>query len=77
MSGQPRIRVTITETIVYERIYTPTEIVEADPSLADPTHGEIVTRINDHGDSEVRLHEDMERHNTVTNAVAESVLIDE
>lgn len=77
MSDQPHIRVTITEAIVYERIYTPTEIVEADPALADLAPDEIVTLINDHGDSEGLLHEDMECHNKVTSAVAEAVLIDE
>lgn len=77
MSDQPRIRVTITETVVYERSYTPEEIVDADPALAGLTPGEIVTRINDHGDSEGHLHEDMERDNEVTSAVAAAVLIDE
>ncbi|NLU64968.1 hypothetical protein HCA61_22280 [Rhodococcus sp. HNM0563] len=75
MSDQPRIRVTITETIVYERSYTPEEIAEAAPGLGGLTPGEIVTVINDHGDSEGHLHEDMERHNEVTGAVAEAVLI--
>ena len=39
--------------------------------------GAITALINDHGDNEGRLHEDMERYNEVTSAVAEAVLIDE
>lgn len=77
MSDQPRIRVTITETVVYKRDYTPAEIVEVDPRLAGCTPGAITALINDHGDNEGRLHEDMERYNEVTSAVAEAVLIDE
>ena len=77
MSDQPRIRVTITEAVVYERSYTPEEIIEVDPALAGLMPGEIVTRINDHGDSEGHLHEDVERYNEVTSAVAAAVLIGE
>ena len=37
----------------------------------------ITTLINEHGDSEGRLYEDMERHNKVISAIVEAVLIDE
>lgn len=77
MSDQPLIRVTITETVVYKRDYTPEEIVEVDRGLAGRPPEAITTLINEHGDSEGRLYEDMERHNEVISAIVEAVLIDE
>lgn len=71
----PRIRVKITETIVYERTYTLDEIVSADANLAGMTEQQVVEHLNAHGDTDGTLHEDMERDNEVISAVTTAALV--